>query len=66
MKNKRCKNHHLLFIPLSNGHYNAVDTWCGHTVEERTWYCSKECLERGKEGIPLTYKNSDDEPIMND
>lgn len=62
----KCRNHHLLFFAIDNGSYQAVDTWCGHTVKGIIWYCSKKCLEKGKEGIPLTYKKSDDEPIMND
>jgi len=62
----KCNNHHLFFEPLSNGHYQALDTWCGHKVKKKTWYCSKECRDKGLEGSPKGYVSTDDEPIMND
>tara|TARA_B100001093_G_scaffold310677_3_gene296503 strand:+ start:9518 stop:9667 length:150 start_codon:yes stop_codon:yes gene_type:complete len=48
------------------GHsFKAIDTWCGHEIEGKVWYCSKECMNIGKEGMPLEYKPVD-EPISND
>lgn len=61
-----CKKHHLLFVPTKNGNHQAIDTWCGHTVNGIVWYCSEKCMSIGKEGNPLTYIATDDEPIMND
>jgi len=62
----QCKKHHLFFIPLKNGLHKAMDTYCGHTVDGQTWYCSKECLRLHREGQPLKYIQSNDELIMND
>ncbi len=39
----QCKKHHLLFIPLENGSYRAMDTWCGVQTQDRIWFCSKNC-----------------------
>lgn len=53
----RCKKQHILFEKVSNGSYKAIDTWCGHVLEDETvWYCSDECMEKGEEGKPLKYK----------
>ena len=62
----KCSNHHLLFVSLDNGSYQAVDTWCGHKVGQTIWYCSKKCRDKGMEGVQKSYVSSDDEPIMND
>jgi len=61
-----CNNHHLFFEPLKNGHFKAVDTWCGHKINQKIWYCSDKCKDKGIEGSPKGYISSDDEPIMND
>jgi hypothetical protein len=53
-------------VPTENGNHQAMDTWCGHTVNGIVWYCSEKCMSIGKEGKPLTYIPTDDEPIMND
>ena len=29
--------------------------------DERVWYCSEECMEKGEEGKPLKYKKDDNE-----
>lgn len=62
----KCTKHHLFFELLSNGDYQAIDTWCGHKINKKIWYCSKECRDKGIEGTPKGYVYTDDEPIMND
>ena len=62
----KCSKHHLFFIPLSNGHFNAVDTWCGHEVNGKIWYCSEECMKEGNKATPRGYIPPTEEIIMND
>lgn len=45
---EKCKQHHLFFLPLDNGHYKAVDTWCGVETEGKIWYCSEKCKEKDR------------------
>lgn len=61
----KCNQHHLLFEKIDNQSYQAMDTWCGHKVNDILWYCSSECKEKGEEGSPLKYIQSNG-PIMND
>lgn len=39
----KCGKKHLRFIPLKNGDHKAIDTWCGHKMNNKIWFCSKEC-----------------------
>jgi len=39
-----CEKRHLIFIPLKNGDYQAIDVTCGHeTTNNKIWFCSEEC-----------------------
>lgn len=63
----KCSKHHIIFQPIGrDSDVKAFDTWCGHEVNGDIWYCSKECMERGEEGTPLTYRKASNEPIMID
>ena len=60
----RCKKQHILFdeIDNANTNYKAIGVYCGQMLEdERVWYCSEECMEKGEEGKPLKYKKDDNE-----
>ena len=59
--------HHLTFERLDNGHYQAVDIFCGVEYNGKTWYCSEQCMENKKcnDESLLMYKNDNGE-IMND
>ncbi len=48
----KCEKKHLRFIPLKNGDHKAADTWCGHKMNNKIWFCSKECKKiiRRKQG----------------
>lgn len=59
--------HHLTFKPLENGHYQAVDIFCGGQYNGYTWYCSEQCMHNEKcyDASSMMYRNDNGE-IMND
>ena len=55
----RCKKQHILFDEINNANtnYQAIGVYCGQMLEDqRIWYCSEACMEKGEEGKPLKYK----------
>ena len=55
---EKCRKHHLFFIPLDNGHYKAVDTWCGVETLGKIWFCSEECKKNYENILMERHGNS--------